>query len=99
PPRVVADFICSPLPVPFPYKLVAYTWRMPPEVSLPSVNKPPPLRAIQLRITMYSVGLFTRKPSQSRPAFKQKSSSLQSMSQFSISTQVEESTSTPSVLG
>src|SRR5882757_5697391 len=72
---------------------------MPPEVSLPRVSRPPPLRAMHLRMTTYSVGRFTRSPSQSRPDLRQKSSSLQSMSQFCINTQVEESTSMPSVLG
>src|SRR4051812_751806 len=72
---------------------------MPPEVSLPNVKSPPPLRAMQLRITTYSVGRFTLSPSASRPDFKQKSSSLQSISQFSTSTHVDESISTPSVLG
>src|SRR6187397_3687778 len=70
-----------------------------PLVSLPRVTSPAPRRAIHLRITTYSVGLFTRSPSQSLPAFKQKLSSLQSMSQFSTKVHVEESTSTPSVLG
>src|SRR6187401_3657849 len=70
-----------------------------PLVSLPNVTSPAPRRAIHLRITTYSVGLFTRSPSQSLPAFKQKLSSLQSISQFSINVHVEESTSIPSVLG
>src|SRR5215471_17276270 len=70
-----------------------------PDVSLPNVTNPAPRRAVHLRMTTYSVGLFTRKPSQSLPAFKQKLSSLQSISQFSINTQVEESMSIPSVLG
>src|SRR5215831_14975400 len=73
--------------------------RILPDVSLPNVTNPAPRRAVDLRITTYSVGLLTRNPSQSLPAFKQKLSSLQSMSQFSINIQVEESTSTPSVLG
>src|SRR5215218_9382668 len=72
---------------------------MPPEVSLPNVSRPPPLRAMHLRITTYSVGRLTRSPSQSLPAFRQKSSSLQSISQFSTNTHEEESMSTPSVLG
>src|SRR5678815_5163580 len=70
-----------------------------PLVSLPNVTSPAPRRAMHLRITTYSVGLFTRSPSQSLPAFKQKLSSLQSISQFSINVYVEESTSMPSVLG
>src|SRR5678815_2644546 len=99
PPRVKADFIRKPLSVFFAYRSVASTCRIPPEVSLPNVTSPPPLRARHFLISTYSVGLFTRRPSQSRPAFKQKLSSLQSISQFSINTQVDESTSTPSVLG
>src|SRR4030095_208028 len=72
---------------------------MPPLVSLPNVTSPAPRRAMHLRMTTYSVDLFTRSPSQSLPAFKQKLSSLQSISQFSINVHVEESTSIPSVLG
>src|SRR6187551_2283144 len=74
-------------------------WRILPDVSLPRVTSPAPRWAVHFLITTYSVGLFTRRPSQSLPAFKQKLSSLQSMSQFSINDQVEESTSMPSVLG
>src|SRR6187549_3304570 len=70
-----------------------------PLVSLPRVTSPAPRRAIHFLITTYSVGLFTRRPSQSLPAFKQKLSSLQSISQFSINVHVDESTSIPSVLG
>src|SRR6187549_2722610 len=88
-----------PLSVCLAKRSVASTWRMPPEVSLPNVTSPAPRRATHLRITTYSVGLFTLRPSQSRPAFRQKLSSLQSISQFSINVQVEESTSIPSVLG
>src|SRR6187551_1773419 len=74
-------------------------WRILPDVSLPRVTSPAPRWAVHFLITTYSVGLFTRRPSQSLPAFRQKLSSLQSISQFSINVQVEESTSIPSVLG
>src|SRR5215204_87090 len=99
PPRVVADFIRRPLSVFLATRSIARTCRMPPEVSLPSVTSPAPLLARLFLITTYSVERFTRRPSQSRPAFRQKLSSLQSISQFSINTHDEESTSTPSVLG
>src|SRR6266540_877874 len=99
PPRVVADLIRNPLSVFLAVRSVANTCRIPPDVSLPSVTNPAPLLARHFLITIYSAGLFTRNPSQSRPAFKQKLSSLQSISQFWINIQLEESTSTPSVLG
>src|SRR5687767_11014193 len=99
PPLVTADFILSAFFVPLPLRFVARMCLIPPEVSLPSVSNPAPLRARQFLMTTYSVGRFTRRPSQSLPDLIQKLSSLQSISQFSTNTHDEESISTPSVLG
>ena len=99
PPRLVADLMLSPFLVPKPLILETKTCPISPLVSLPMVNNPEPASATQSRITTYSVGRSTRRPSQSRPAFKQKLSSLQSMSQFCTRIYLEESMSIPSVLG
>src|SRR5690554_18755 len=95
----MADLKRRPTDVPFALRSCASTYRMPPEVSLPQVKSPPPALDMQLRITTYSVGLFTRSPSASRPALRQKLSSLQSISLFSTRIKEEESISMPSVLG
>ena len=99
PPLVLADLNLSPTPVPCALRFCASRCLIPPEVSLPKVISPPPFREIQLRITTYSVGRLTLRPSQSRPALRQKLSSLQSISQFCTRTKVDESISIPSVLG
>src|SRR5664280_826982 len=85
--------------VPLAVMLYASTFLIPPDVSLPQVIRPAPFLAMQSWITIYSVGLLTRMPSASRPALRQKSSSLQSISQFLTSIHDDESMSMPSVLG
>ena len=95
----MALFSLSTVEVPSASRLYPNILRILPEVSLPQVMRPAPLRAIQLRITIFSVGRFTRRPSASRPDLMQILSSLQSMSQFSTNTWVDESMSMPSVLG
>src|SRR5436190_14999131 len=68
------------------------TFRIPPAVSLPKQTRPAACPTRQLRITTFSVGRSTRRPSPSRPAFKQMASSSHSISQPSTSTRSEEHT-------
>jgi len=75
------------------------TLRTPPEVSLPMVKPAEPTVTSELRITMFSLGRFTRNPSPSRPDLMTSASSLAWMSARSTRTFLEESMSTPSVLG
>ena len=70
-----------------------------PAVSLPHVIPPCPSLDRQQRISTFSVGLFTRKPSSQRPAFSVKQSSPQFNVQYSISTLRHDDMSMPSPLG
>ena len=99
PPRLKALFKRNTVDVPCAFRSLQRIFRMLPDVSLPQVTNPAPLRAVQLRITTFSVGRFTRSPSASLPDLIQMLSSLQSMIQSSIRIFVDESISIPSVLG
>ena len=78
--------------------VISKTFRMQPEVSLPQVISPAPLRAMHpTNNEIFSVGRFTRtRPSASLPAFRQILSSLLICPQFSIGILVLESMSIPS---
>src|SRR6185312_3708066 len=77
----------------------ANTLRTPPDISLPTVTPPCPFFMWQPRITMFSAGTFTRRPSSLRPDLMAMQSSPVLKKQFSISTSEHDSGSHPSVFG
>ena len=77
----------------------AYTWRTPPEISLPIVTPPWPSRISQSRTMMFSLGTLMRRPSALRPDLIAMQSSPVSKRQRSISTSRHDSGSQPSLFG
>ena len=77
----------------------ANTLRHPPEISLPMTTPPCPFCISQLRMMMFSLGLFHRRPSLLRPLFMAMQSSPVLKKQFSMSTPSHDSGSQPSPLG
>ena len=77
----------------------AKTLRVPPEHSLPIVTPPWPFFMRQLRMTMFSDGTLTRRPSALRPALIAMQSSPVSNEQFVMRTSRHDSGSQPSVFG
>jgi hypothetical protein len=75
------------------------TLRMPPVHSLPSTTPPWPSCITQRRMTKFSLGTLTRRPSLLRPDLIAMQSSPVSNTQSSISTSREDSGSQPSLFG
>ena len=73
--------------------------RQPPEISLPITTPPCPFCISQLRMMMFSLGLFQSRPSLLRPLFTAIQSSPVLKKQFSMSTPSHDSGSQPSPLG
>src|SRR5579863_9149694 len=83
----------------FSRQFSAYTLRTPPDISLPMVSPPCPSFISQLRMTRFSLGTPTRRPSRFRPDLIAMQSSPVSNTQFSIRTSRDESGSHPSLFG
>ena len=73
--------------------------RAPPEISLPMTTPPWPSFMVQSRITTFSIGRFTRRPSSLRPDLSAMQSSPVSNVQPSMRTSRQHSGSQPSLFG
>ena len=81
------------------WQFSAYTFWHPPEISEPITTPPCPSSILQLRIMMFLLGVFHRRPSLLRPLFMAIQSSPVWKVQFCISTFSHASGSHPSPLG